>query len=63
MSSGTRWAPYLEFLPKHFEQMPMFWSSEDLLLLNGTSLSGKLHMALDVYKDIAFKLPEAPVQV
>ncbi len=38
----SRWKEYLDFLPKEIPGMPIFWTTEQLRRLNGTSLLDKL---------------------
>lgn len=37
-----RWSGYLDLLPDEFEDMPVFWSQEDLQPLRNTSMAEKL---------------------
>lgn len=39
---GHRWAGYIEFLPKAFPGLPLFWTGNDLGRLRGSSAADKM---------------------
>ncbi|KAF7322034.1 Ribosomal lysine N-methyltransferase 4 [Mycena kentingensis (nom. inval.)] len=50
----SKWGPYLDSLPTHFDT-PMFWSEEELAELKGTSIADKLGKA-DAERDFVEKV-------